>query len=492
MDAALKDRKTLLSLSEVYDALGGCKAGVKVLFSDACRNDPLPKKDRAALAKQVHAPLAPRGKAPENVVALFSCSAGEVAYESAALKHGIFFHYLIKGLSGEAAGGKTVTLNALADYVQREVPAHVKGVVGPAVRQRPECVGRTSAPIVLAEIDDLSVKAVAFMKAGDFRRAAATATKALEASPDSALLLAMRAHSRERQAQAKEALADADRALKLDPTLAAAHVTRGNVWLLHANQPRRAIAEYGLALARYPRHPVARLYRGQAYLLAGDLPRAEADLTEAIRLVPGSAEAYKLRARLARRKGDAESALSDLASALKLDPRSGALHYERAMVRLSQKDPDEAMRDLDAAVRLSPRLAIAWNARGLLHLEAKDLAKAEADFTQAIGLVPGFAGALYNRALVFYRNRDYRTATADLDESLKADPRVARVWHMRGEARAAMKEHKGAIEDFTESIKRDGKQALVYRSRAGSYAALGRKQEAEADQASAKALAKKD
>ena len=38
---------------------------------------------------------------PKGVVALFSCSAKEKAYESDKLKHGVFFHYVIEALRGK-------------------------------------------------------------------------------------------------------------------------------------------------------------------------------------------------------------------------------------------------------------------------------------------------------------------------------------------------------------------------------------------------------
>src|SRR5436190_1102466 len=82
MDTALKNRKTLISLGEVYAAMSECKARTKVLFSDSCRNDPLPKAVKEKEGKRIFSPMQYKGKRqdpPKNVIALFSCSAGEVA-----------------------------------------------------------------------------------------------------------------------------------------------------------------------------------------------------------------------------------------------------------------------------------------------------------------------------------------------------------------------------------------------------------------------------
>ncbi len=41
-------------------------------------------------------------KPPGGVAALFSCSAGQRAFEHESLKHGVFFHHVLEGLGGKA------------------------------------------------------------------------------------------------------------------------------------------------------------------------------------------------------------------------------------------------------------------------------------------------------------------------------------------------------------------------------------------------------
>jgi formylglycine-generating enzyme required for sulfatase activity len=72
------------------------------------------------------------------VAALFSCSAGERAWESDKLKHGVFFHYVLKGLGGEARDRDgEVTWDGLQTYVRKRVTQDVAGLLGGAVRQTP-------------------------------------------------------------------------------------------------------------------------------------------------------------------------------------------------------------------------------------------------------------------------------------------------------------------------------------------------------------------
>ena len=141
-DAHLTDKSTLVSLSEVYRALQGCKAQMKLLVVDACRSDP--QADNKGVEKvDLESVTRPQAeKPPGGVAALFSCSEGQFAYESDELKHGVFFHYLIEGMRGEAANKKgAVTLERLASYVKDEVPDRVKDEEGPSAQQLPHLVG---------------------------------------------------------------------------------------------------------------------------------------------------------------------------------------------------------------------------------------------------------------------------------------------------------------------------------------------------------------
>ncbi len=125
-------RETLLSLAALYKQLDDSGAGVKLLLVDACRDDPtVPRGTRRGVDGST-APRPPRG-----VAALFSCSAGESAYESPRLKHGVFFHYVLEGLRGKAAAEGEVTWDSLQMYVRRRVSRDIGELIGGGVRQTP-------------------------------------------------------------------------------------------------------------------------------------------------------------------------------------------------------------------------------------------------------------------------------------------------------------------------------------------------------------------
>ncbi len=99
-DTKLEDRKTLIDLKQVYEDLTGCDARVKLLFVDACRNDPRTKEARSRPRIDLQGLNNPqRLKLPKGVAAFYSCQAGQESFEDRkTLGHGVFFHFVMEGL----------------------------------------------------------------------------------------------------------------------------------------------------------------------------------------------------------------------------------------------------------------------------------------------------------------------------------------------------------------------------------------------------------
>ena len=116
----LSDRRTLISLTYVFEQLRACPAVMKTLLVDACRNDPQLGKGRGPTIKDLSVP----SQVPGGVAALFSCSDQQQSFEHPKLGHGVFFHYVIEGLRGRAdsqtpdvPADRIVTLPELEQYV---------------------------------------------------------------------------------------------------------------------------------------------------------------------------------------------------------------------------------------------------------------------------------------------------------------------------------------------------------------------------------------
>jgi len=130
--ADITDRNRLIDLSELYAAMNECKAGGKLLLVDACRNDPT-KPTLTRSLNSVTLPALP--PPPGGVAAFFSCSADQRAFEDSALKHGVFFHHVIEGLSG-AADSSTSKRKADNQITIGELTEHVSAATYDFVREK--------------------------------------------------------------------------------------------------------------------------------------------------------------------------------------------------------------------------------------------------------------------------------------------------------------------------------------------------------------------
>lgn len=134
---------TLVSMDEVYDQLKRSFAATKVLLVDACRNDP--DKNRSGVDS------ASRPQPTDGVAALYSCKAGERAFENDRLKHGVFFNYVLEGLRGDARDlDGCVTFNTLYGYVMPKVHRYVEDELHR--KQSPHLVANYTTEPILAKV----------------------------------------------------------------------------------------------------------------------------------------------------------------------------------------------------------------------------------------------------------------------------------------------------------------------------------------------------
>ena len=82
----------------------------------------------------------------------------------------------------------------------------------------------------------------------------------------------------------------------------------------------RALADYSEAIRLDPNDALAFNNRGLGYAAEKDYDRAILDFTEAIRLDPGYADAYYNRGVIKQQKGDTTGGADDIAAARKINP----------------------------------------------------------------------------------------------------------------------------------------------------------------------------
>jgi tetratricopeptide (TPR) repeat protein len=501
-DAEPLTKKNLLALGEVYKQLEGCKAGLKLLLVDACRNDPFQDKTRAPKEFDGESATRPAvAEPPGGVVAFFSCSRAEKAFENDELKHGVFFHFVIEALKGGAAGdGEVVTLPGLADYVSRHVADFVRAKYGRA--QTPELMGKLRGVFPLVRLAAGLKKINEHLAKRELDKVFAGVNAELRRNPRNAPAYALRGDAFRLTGQLDKALTDYAEALNLDPGCLEAYRGRGFVhsarknWVKAADEFREALrllrpgtAEDYAERARF--HIGVGVPSKDAKTLFGE---ALEDAWQALRLNPGLALAYVHQGHAYRLLGQDAKALESLQTALRLDPANALGYYRRAEVYKNLKKYTEALADLSEAIRLDPTNATYLFDRGNWYrfmLKASD--KALADCDEALRLDPKFVLAWNFRVSLQEQMGKYERAIDDLGNVIRYSPETG--WPLtkwpfvrRAEYHAKLKAHDKALADYAEAIRLDPRDASLYAARAEIYAATGDTARAQADKNTANKL----
>jgi len=134
---------------------------------------------------------------------------------------------------------------------------------------------------------------------------------------------------------------------------------------------------------------------GQAWLLHGDAPRAEAALSEAVKLLRGRPEVLIDRAQARAAMGDYKGAVTDLTNAISADPTRPDAYTFRASAYRYLDEQGKAKADIEAALLLAPDDPSALLERGMLFRLAGNDDAARADWLRVLEIDPdGEAGRL--------------------------------------------------------------------------------------------------
>lgn len=141
--------------------------------------------------------------------------------------------------------------------------------------------------------------------------------------------------------------------------------------------------------------------------------------TEAIRLNPNNADAYRDRGLAYRANGFWNEAIADFAEAIRLNPNDTRAYIHRGLAYQVKEDYDKAIADYTRAVRHDPKNVAIYNYRGAAYEKKGDLDRALADYTLAIRHDPWNAAAYRKRGMIYQRwahlSRKYEAkARADL------------------------------------------------------------------------------
>jgi tetratricopeptide (TPR) repeat protein len=296
-----------------------------------------------------------------------------------------------------------------------------------------------------------------------------------------------------------------DRALRLDPDLISAYITRGRCWH-ELRKYRKAIDDFSEALRRDPKNSEAyRLRAGARFAKATitrrgsqnpgpfanahstwlptgerasslnkvELEGAVDDLDKAVKFDPQNAENFVGRGMGQFQLRHDREAIRDFSHAIELNPKSGAAFLYRAMARFRLEEFESALSDFNAVLSLDdartpfPRAAVyPMRAGALMALNRFD--DALADSAKLVRLYPKKPAGYALRAIILDAKGDKEKLFQTLSRGISAVPAkdAAPLYLLRGKAHESKKEYRKALADFTVAANLGGKDADVACNRA--------------------------
>ena len=178
------------------------------------------------------------------------------------------------------------------------------------------------------------------------------------------------------------ALADFDKASKLDPNSAVPHSSMGTLYLRKGDY-EAAIAAVSEAIRLGPRASDYSL-RGDIYLKKGQHDLAVKDYNSAIEINPSLGAAFSGRGQAWLMVGEHDRAIDDFGIAIRLDANDPQPYFLRGRSYAKKGEYERAIVDLSQAISLKhPRVAVAYLARGEAYETRGDLRQALSDYHQA-------------------------------------------------------------------------------------------------------------
>ena len=221
--------------------------------------------------------------------------------------------------------------------------------------------------------------------------------------------------------------------------LASAYVYAGTFGLGEEGTLVLARAEADEALRLDPTLRSARNVRTNLAMLSWQWARARAQLDEAVASGPRDPDALFRRGQLARALGHSEEALAYYHQAMQLDPLGVISHIQLAMLLDGLRRPDDARAAAEAALAINPTATKAYLLIGLLELNAGHLDAASDAFEHETGEYYRLEG----QAILAFAKKHMAESDAALGRLIAAYPttagvQIAQAYAYRGERAKAI------------------------------------------------------
>jgi tetratricopeptide (TPR) repeat protein len=285
---------------------------------------------------------------------------------------------------GVVAAMLVLPLGAHADDVDRAIEARQRGDLETAIELVTHAIdsGDLSLPRLITALE---VRCFYYGYADRLEEALADCNHGLELDPKYGPLLINRAILYVAMDKFELARADLDNALQddrlndLGTTLAYFH--RGRTWK-RQNDPKRALADFGMALSIRPSHYPTRVERGGVLTQVGRYYQAVSDFEAAISLHDNLPNAYLGRAEARMGLAEFSKALADVDKAGELGAPPPQIARVRGLIYFFMGRNEEAIAEFSRVLVFQADLSLSRYMRGIAAFNAGHFARAATDFEQ--------------------------------------------------------------------------------------------------------------
>ena len=242
-----------------------------------------------------------------------------------------------------------------------------------------------------------------FIKRGEWSEAEKTFDELARRQADSPTAAYFHALTLYNLKKLPEAEAEARRALRLDATLADAHILLGIILTTRENSDAEAIESLSQAAALSPANFDAVFYLGRVQYLSKNYTEAVKNLRSAVNLNKTSIEARFFLGSALEAVGDSDAALAEYSELSKLDAKSEFGLIGLGVLQLKKGNTNEAINSLKNAVAVNDKNFEANWALGRAFFLKEDFTSAEEFLKKAVEIAPNRTDARYQLGLTLRR-----------------------------------------------------------------------------------------
>jgi tetratricopeptide (TPR) repeat protein len=191
------------------------------------------------------------------------------------------------------------------------------------------------------------------------------------------------------------------------------------------------------------------VHRARRAGMAGEYPRAVAEIDSAVAIFPDYFEGYIHRAIIHNEGKDYFQAIEDYTRALDLRPDLPGTHYDLGQTFRRVNMREHAIEQYKKAIRLDSLMVKAYNNLGITYVEVGEHQLAVDCFQKVIELDPNYIKAYNNLGAVLAENNRIDDAIATFSEAIRRDPQYANSYKNLASAYAVKKQIRPAIAALT-------------------------------------------